>query len=235
MGKDSTTSRKSFAIKIAKVDCTFRLWCTLDTQQQQVVFLELSTHTNHLLDAPTDVVHLKPHPKVMALTKYYLALGQRPMQRVGGIDRWIDKKALASGISFLDTFKGHRYHITEQDVYKIRKMECRAKRLDLNDVIATNRLHDSLGEEVVLYKQEQLVNDAGEIIQDLIIVICTQYQREILKLYSSRLVMLDFTGGILIYGCPLGAIAIKNAMGKGEPVAFIISIGESTEVVTKCL
>ena len=79
------------------------------------------------------------------------------------------------------------------------------------------------------------MNDAGEIIQDLIIVICTQHQREILKLYGSRLVMLDFTGGVLKYGYPLGAIAIKNVMGKGEPVAFIISSGESAEVVTKCL
>ena len=47
--------------------------------------------------------------------------------------------------------------------------------------------------------------------------------------------MLDFTGGVLTYGYPLGAIAIKNAMGKGEPVAYIISSGESAEVVAKCL
>ena len=47
--------------------------------------------------------------------------------------------------------------------------------------------------------------------------------------------MLDFTGGVLTYGYPLGAIAVKNAMGKGEPVAFIISSGESAEVVTTCL
>ena len=47
--------------------------------------------------------------------------------------------------------------------------------------------------------------------------------------------MLDFTGGVLTYGYPLGAIAVKNAMGKGEPVAFIISSGESAEVVAKCL
>ena len=97
---------EKIAIKTAKVGCTFRLRCTLDTQRQKVVFLELGPHTNHLLGAPTDVVHLKPHPKVMALTKYYLALGQRPMQIVRGIDRWIDKEALASGISFLDMFKG---------------------------------------------------------------------------------------------------------------------------------
>ena len=161
------------AIKIAKVGCTFRLRCTLDTQRQQVVFLELGPHTNHLVGAPTDVVYLKPHPKVMALTKYYLALGQRPMQIVRGIDRWIDEKTMTSGISFLDTFKGRRYCITEEDVYKVRKMECRGKRLDLNDVTATNRLLDSLGEEVVLYRQEQVVNDIGEIIKDLIIVICT--------------------------------------------------------------
>ena len=199
------------------------------------MFLELGPHTNHFLGDPTDVVDLKAHPKVIALTKYYLALGQRPMQIVKRIYRWIDKEAMASGISFLDTFKGRRYCITEQDVYKLRKMECRTNRLDFNDAIETNRLLDSLGEEVVLYKQEQLVNDTREIIQELIIVICTPYQREILKLCGSNLVMLDFTGGVLTYGYPLGAIAIKNAMGKGEPVVFIISSGESAEAVAKCL
>ena len=47
--------------------------------------------------------------------------------------------------------------------------------------------------------------------------------------------MLDFTGGVLTYGYPFGAIAVKNAMGKGEPMAFIISSGESAELVAKCL
>ena len=164
---------EKIAIKTTKVGCTFRLRCTLDTQRQQVVFLELGPYTDHLVFSPTDVVYLKPHPKIMALTKYCLALGQRPMQIVSGIDWWINKEAMTSGISFLDTFKGRRYRMTEQDVYKLRKMECRAKRLDLNDVIATNRLLDSLGEGIVLYRQEQVVNDTGDIIQGLIIVFCT--------------------------------------------------------------
>ena len=230
--KASTQSTKRRRAVSKKVGCPFTLKCSLyEDRPNSVVFEELGTHKFHIPGTEEDAKVLKPHSAINRLLEHYLKEGHSQQRIVRLIDNKVNIWCTRQKVHPSWTWRGRRMRITEADVSAVRKKLARGTQVTSNDVIATEAILKQWGDEVVIKYQPQEVVD-GVVASDLVVVICTPYQQEMMKAFGDRLVFMDFTNGVVKYNFPFGAMTVKDDQGRGFPVASMLSTSESEATIT---
>ena len=156
------------------------------------MFEEIASHAFHIHGTNEDAKLLKPHPVIGRLVQQFIEDGHSQQRIVRLVDNKVNVWCSKKEIDHNYTWRGWRMRITEADVNAIRKATKRACELTSNDVLATEALVSAWGEEVVIkYLPQPLAN--GITTADLLVIVCSPYQREMIRKFGSRLIFMDFT------------------------------------------
>ena len=188
----------------AKLGCPWQLKATCMRSRPDIVLVDFPVeHQGHQPGSAEDNALLKPSKEAFARMYELLKLGLKPMGIIYIMDSELDKELLGRqdnswAVSFINPLRRMRL----EDVRRAQKAMCRDNLIDSNDVTATSALLETLqraDQRTVLLYQPQKVDEKGAVIQPLVIIISSPFQRQMLRDFGRELVCLDATGAHLLH------------------------------------
>ncbi|XP_072384060.1 uncharacterized protein [Diabrotica undecimpunctata] len=156
---------------------------------------------------------------------------------------------LSMGVSFqkiLDDIRDSSSNIermsllNRKDLQNIEKEFCIHKSMYLhqNDAVSVslwiNNMCNKLGDEspVIYYKLQSTVAENNMFKEDdIVLILMTQYQIELLKKFGTNIICIDSTHGTNSYDFLLSTLVVVDEYGEGIPVAYLISNKTDTFVM----
>lgn len=179
-----------------QVDCPWQMTVTCNSARPDEVTVDfpVAQHLNHVPGSAEDNALLKPSAATLKAGKAMLEMGLKPAQIMRLMDNAADAEVQEGGGNLLASYRSTRLRLRHADLDRLRKQLTRESLIDVSDVKAVETLVHALQKEgVVLYYQPQVVKD-GEVVQHLTIIICSVFQRQMLRRFGARLSFMDATG-----------------------------------------
>lgn len=132
--------------------------------------------------------------------------------------------------------------VVKQDLRNImREFHLDPSKRHPNDVVSVEtwvKKVQSVGEDfnpIIYYKaQGEVVNDSRLNDEDILLIISTPFQKEMLKKFGNDIVCTDSTHGMNQYDFHLTTLVVVDEYGSGVPGAFCISNKKNAEVFKVC-
>lgn len=186
-----------------------------------------SSHCNH----EQEIAHLAIPDDVRMMISSKLSLGVKEEQIIDYI---------RSGcIQESDEIISREHLITKQDILNIKK------KLNLGSVQKHANDHTSVCawvrsmkyNPVPYFKPQGSMNDGENDLteSDFLLVIQTEFQRDLLLEHGNSVVCMDATHGTNCHDFQLITLLIIDSLGEGVPVAWAIANHEDTKIITKFL
>ena len=138
---------------------------------------------------------------------------------------------------------GREQLLSRQDILNIqRRLNLESVRKDTNDLLSTCAWVEEMAgmsyNPVLLFKpqgieQSETMNDLAK--DDFILALQTEFQRDAMMQYGSKVILMDATHGTTQYDFQLISILVIDDFGEGLPVAWAISNREDVTLLVQFL